>query len=121
MRNEERKVRVALEGLLDSLRRIEERLASLEARIHTPLPFAVRYQYAASLMDMSVSKLKGLIRDGTIRTVKIGGRKMVPTRELDRVATPKARNGRGPFTYSESSSRFRAADRSALLRPLKER
>lgn len=66
---------------------LRQDVAALRERMQAPL--VMRYERAAQMLDVSVSKLRGLIRSGEIVPVKLGGRKMVPLSELERVSRPK--------------------------------
>lgn len=54
-----------------------------------PLPLVMRYERAARELDCSVSKLRAMIRAGTIRTVVVHKRRMVPRSELERLTAMK--------------------------------
>jgi len=56
------------------------------------IPLAMRQERAAGLLDISGRKLTALIREGRIRTVLIGGTRMISREEIERVA----REGTGP-------------------------
>lgn len=75
----------ALEILLlevrDRLSRIEERLA--------PEPTCLRYLDAAKRLGVSETTLKRMVREGEIRTTKVGRVPMVPLAEIHRVSTPE--------------------------------
>jgi excisionase family DNA binding protein len=75
---------VLLEQQLAELREDVKRLLS---RAETPR--VMRYEKAAKLLDCSVSKVRSLIRDGEIVPVTVGGRRMVPLSEVERISTPR--------------------------------
>ena len=73
-----------LEALLGELRskleRIEERLK--------PTPTCLTYPKAAERIGIGLTKLKSMVRDGTIRPSTVGGMKMISIAECDRVCVP---------------------------------
>jgi len=50
------------------------------------IPLAMRQERAAGLLDISGRKLTALIREGRIRTVLIGGTRMISREEIERGA-----------------------------------
>ncbi len=75
------------------LRAIREEIRKLSERVGVPVPRVVRFAHAAQLLDISLTKLKGLVRGMEIMTVPVGDRRMIPMSEIDKVArsfvTPK--------------------------------
>lgn len=65
---------------------VKELLERMEA---APLPLVMRYERAAKELDCSVSKLRAMIRAGTLRTVTVHKRRMVPRSELERLTAVK--------------------------------
>lgn len=88
------------------------------------LPVLLGYPSAAAQLSISVSKLKGLVRSGELRTSTVGRRKMIPLSEVLRVAAPeepfhkpnsRGRPGKGPrggaplLSPKEEAAKLRAA------------
>jgi hypothetical protein len=73
---------------------LEKHLAELRAAVQKLLerqeaPRVMRYEKAARLLDCSVSKVRLLVRAGDLVPVRIGGRKMIPLSEIERISTPR--------------------------------
>jgi hypothetical protein len=68
---------------------ILEQMRVLLARTHKELPLTLTPKGAARELSVSLTVLKGMIRSGEIQTVPVKGRRMVPSSELIRIATPQ--------------------------------
>lgn len=106
-------VETLVERLLAEVRRVAE-----AGRLPTTLSRA----RAARELDVSLSKLKGMIRSGQILTCEIGGRQHIPKDEILRLATPtqpKSRpgpKGGGPRKPPRASGGSEAEKIRALTR-----
>jgi hypothetical protein len=71
------------------LQRVNMALEKITERLGRPeLPQVLTKQRAAAELSISVSLLKRMIRNGTLLTVKIGSRQLVPSSEVVRLAEP---------------------------------
>ena len=84
-----------------------------------PLPLVMRYERAAKELDCSVSKLRAMIRAGTLRTVVVHERRMVPRSELERLTTPAL--PRRMAAKAPKVKRDGAADAAAFRATLKKK
>ena len=57
----------------------------METRADKTAPLAYSLERAAALVDLSRRSLYRLIDSGELRTVKVGGRRLVPAQELARL------------------------------------
>lgn len=69
---------------LERIQAALERLEDSETRSRRAYPL----KEAAFLLGFKLSKLKGLLRDGSIRFIRIGGSRLVTDEELRRVTSP---------------------------------
>jgi len=92
-------------------RRLNEAIAKITERLGgTDLPMVLTRERAAKELSVSVSTLKKLIREGKVFTVEIGRRRMVPSAEVLRLATPP------PAEFPASERKRRARKEQAQLR-----
>ena len=77
------------------LQGIRAELARLRETVAKPLPTVLRQQRAAKELDVSLSKLKQLIRSHQILTVVVGKTKMVPLSEIRRLSAPVVTTRKG--------------------------
>lgn len=88
---------------------VEQLLAevrSMKGQLDKKLPTVLSKKHAAQELDISLSKLKGLIRKGEIRVCEVGGTTGVPASEIRRIAESATRAGQ-PVRRSASSRRVR--------------
>jgi excisionase family DNA binding protein len=78
--------------VLERLERLEDHLKMIERKLDLlsgpPPAYAYTLREAAQMLSMSESKLRGLLRERKLSTVRLGGRQYVPVSELIRVTTP---------------------------------
>ncbi len=108
------------------LRAIREEIRKLSERVGVPVPRVVRFPHAAKLLDISMTKLKGLVRGMEIMTVPVGDRRMIPMSEIDRMSrsfvTPKQgrtvreRKSKAMPTYLEEAEKLAAGLRKRRKR-----
>lgn len=97
---------------------IEQELAALRAEVaklaermpSIVLPKLFKVPLAAKHLGVSLTKMKDLIRIGDVRTVELGGRRMVPLSELERLCTLPDR------PMPRAKSRRTAKERASALR-----
>lgn len=104
-----------LEAVLAEMRTIRHELDRINKSIAELRPAlrvetrAVSTKEAAKLLSIGLTKMRQLIKNGTVLMVDVGSRRMVPMNEIERLTTPKqeapkAMGGRRPRKHSESSA-----------------
>lgn len=75
----------------EQLGEIRAEMEKLRGRIQMPLPPVLQRDQAAWALSISKSTLVAMIRRGYIlQTEKIGGRRLIPLSEIERLAKPAA-------------------------------
>lgn len=69
----------------ESLERVFRRIMAEHAG---PLPHVLTMERAAEELSIGLTKLKGLVRSGELLACTVGLRKMIPSSEVRRLATP---------------------------------
>ena len=78
-----------MSGIDDKLDEICEALDRLVKQLDEPAPKVLTREAAAQQLSISLTTLKGLIRNKQLVTVRIGKREMVPASEIARLAKPR--------------------------------
>lgn len=79
---------------MDTVELVLEEIRSLRAEVAAVglgrgLPQVLTMKRAAEELSVSESTLKGMIRASEVLTVQVGKRRMVPSSEIHRIASPK--------------------------------
>lgn len=101
---------------------IRDRLAAIERKLDeaSMLPRALRQKDAAKMLSRSVRTVGQLVKEGKLRTVIIGGKKLIPFSEIVRITSIPSKAPRRPPDASirrpASSPREEAEKARALNR-----
>lgn len=113
-----RKRRAAMNGVSErelQLIRLAVQEVLKQERGTSEQPRTMRYQKAAKMLDVSVSKVKSLVKSGEIIPVWVGGRKMIPLSEIERISTPTL-SGKAAKSAAVPRARFDPKAEAAELR-----
>lgn len=112
-----------MSDVVSMLERIERRLETLEQKLEQQAQqrHALDFRDAARLMSLSLRSVARLAKSGELRTVRLGGRVLVPMSEVVRLSTPKASSKGGPLVRPSLSPANGKAEASALRAVLRRR
>jgi excisionase family DNA binding protein len=108
---------------------VEEQLAELNREVRklverleigtSSLPQLLTYQRAAHELSVSLTKVRRLIKAGVLPTIKLGGRKYIPSREIERIARSASTQNVSRLRTSggrPKAKRYDAKEEAAKLR-----
>lgn len=77
-----------MDDIRGALDRLERGMAELAARVRPSLPLVLTVKAAAAQLSVSERTMRTLVADGKVPSVLVGGRRMVPSASLLRMAQP---------------------------------
>lgn len=114
--------------LEQSLERLERELAAVRRELASLRGFRAAVlppREAAKRLSIGLTKMRELMARGAplgVQTTLVGGRKMVPASEIERLSTPLVRLARAPHGYERKQSpREEAAELRAALKRRRKR
>lgn len=98
-----------MDDIRETLGRVESALEQLKERMQPALPLVLTVRAAAAQLSVSERTMRTLLASGEVASVLLGGRRMVSSAELQRVAqsvarqAPPVRRGSGRARLSVDS------------------
>ncbi len=79
-----------MDDVRGALERLEKAVVALTAQMQPALPLLLTVKAAAAQLSVSERTMRTLLATGEVASVVVGGRRMVPSAELVRLAQPVA-------------------------------
>lgn len=79
-----------MDDIRAALKRLEQGVGELTEKLQPALPLVLTVKAAAVQMSVSERTMRALVASGEVPSVLVGGRRMVPSAELVKLAQPVA-------------------------------